>query len=147
MRGLYPGIEYMSLIGLRADEHRRAVKIRNTVQEGTLIVLPMYDAGDSVEDVAQFWESNNFDLDLPLTGRGVTDWGNCDLCFLKATSKRLSIITSIPEIANWWIEIEEKKQQRFRRDTPSYKDLQIIAKDQGDLFGFDDETIPCFCGD
>ena len=30
---------------------------------------------------------------------------------------------------------------------PSYEKMQVIATDQGQLFDFDDQSVPCFCGD
>jgi 3'-phosphoadenosine 5'-phosphosulfate sulfotransferase (PAPS reductase)/FAD synthetase len=144
--GVFGHGNYIKAIGIRKDERRRAVKLHNQVKEGALCILPMYDAGDTVADVFDFWSKNNFDLRLQNNG-GVTDWGNCDLCHLKGTGKRISIIAARPDLADWWIDAEEKKQQYFRRDMPSYKELKIIATEQTDMFGFDDETIPCFCGD
>jgi len=139
--------EYLKAIGIRADEQRRAVKIRNKVMEGGLCICPMYDAGDTVKEVFDFWSDMPWDLELP-NNNGTTDWGNCDLCFLKANSKRASIIRERPDLADWWIKAEEKKGQFFRRDSPSYATMKQAVQSQPTLFDDAiDESIPCFCGD
>lgn len=136
----------LSYLGIRGDEQRRAIKLHMQRSEGFMCVLPLYEAGVAVAEIGEFWRRQNFDLQLP-NNNGVTDWGNCDLCFLKGRSKRLSIIRERPDLADWWIEAEKRKGQFFRPDQPSYEQMKIIASDQGQLFDFDDESIPCFCGD
>jgi 3'-phosphoadenosine 5'-phosphosulfate sulfotransferase (PAPS reductase)/FAD synthetase len=145
--------EWESYLGIRADEHRRGMKMKGRIIEGGEVVLPMMDAGHTVQDVSQFWNQSNFDLDLP-NDNGVTSWGNCDLCFLKARGKKEAIIRERPDLAEWWIAQElsgekftDGSANRFRQDHPSYQQMKVIASDQGQLFDFDDESIPCFCGD
>jgi len=138
---------WTQLIGIRGDEQRRAVKLHNKRDEGMDCYLPLWLDGVTAKDVGDFWKSQLFDLQLP-NNNGVTDWGNCDLCHLKGRSKRLSIIRERPDLADWWIDAEQRKGQQFRPDETSYKQMKIIATDQPSLFDFgDDETIPCFCGD
>lgn len=144
---------YIGCIGIRADEKRRAAKMHGTIESGQERYLPLFLDGVCKEDIGSFWESQPFDLDLP-NNKGTTDWGNCDLCFLKGMSKKISLIRDRPDLADWWIEAEAEaakivgKGAFFRSDQPSYQQLKIIATDQGQLFDFaDDETIPCFCGD
>jgi 3'-phosphoadenosine 5'-phosphosulfate sulfotransferase (PAPS reductase)/FAD synthetase len=145
---------YTSFIGIRGDEVRRAVKMNGTIESGQERYLPLYLEGVTAKDVGKFWDQNNFDLELP-NNNGVTDWGNCDLCFLKGHKKKQSIIRARPELADWWIQQEESlskevgKAAFFRSDQPSYKVMQTIALEQTSIFDdiFDDETIPCFCGD
>jgi hypothetical protein len=36
---------------------------------------------------------------------------------------------------------------KFRKDRPSYADLKTFALSHDDLFGGDEQTVPCFCGD
>ena len=147
---------YTGLIGIRADEVRRAAKMHGTVESNQERYLPLFLEGITKDDICAFWESSSFDLQLP-NNRGVTDWGNCDLCFLKGLSKKLSIIRERPELADWWIRAEKKLSELsedvgqgayFRTGQPSYEQMKIIATDQQsfDFFG-DDETIPCFCGE
>ena len=145
---------YTSFIGIRGDEVRRAVKLNGTIESGQERYLPLYLEGVTAKDVGKFWDQNDFDLALP-NNNGVTDWGNCDLCFLKGHKKKQSIIRSRPDLADWWIEQEESLSKEvglaayFRSDQPSYRIMQTIAIEQTSIFDdiFDDETIPCFCGD
>jgi 3'-phosphoadenosine 5'-phosphosulfate sulfotransferase (PAPS reductase)/FAD synthetase len=136
-------IEY---IGIRADEPRRAAKIHNKVSSGRECFCPLVEDGITARDVGNFWARQNFDLELA-NNNGVTDWGNCDLCFLKGRGKRQAIIRERPDLANWWIAQEKKLGATFRKDEASYAQMKTIATDQGQLFQFDETSIPCFCGD
>ena len=138
---------WLQCIGIRADEQRRAIKLHGKISEGHEAYCPLYVDGVTASDVGKFWESQSFDLDLP-NNNGVTDWGNCDLCFLKGRSKRAAIIRERPDLADWWISAEGFKGQQFRPDEPSYGSMKIIASDQGQLFDFgEDDSMSCFCGD
>lgn len=144
---------YIGLIGIRMDEERRAAKMHNTIESGQERYLPLFLDGVTALDIYDFWMSQDFDLKLP-NNKGVTDWGNCDLCFLKGLSKKKSIIRERPELADWWITQERElsnlvgKGAYFRADQPNYETMKKLSIDQGELFDFgDDETIPCFCGD
>ena len=139
---------FLTVVGIRGDEQRRAVKIHGVVSEGQEKYCPLWIDGITAEDVGRFWDANNFDLQLPGVN-GVTDWGNCDLCFLKAKNKRISLIRQRPDLADWWIQKEKEKGQLFRVNFISYEEMKLIATDHGDLFadGSDEESIPCFCGD
>lgn len=159
IRDYLNGIEkaqWTQFIGIRGDEPARAVKMHGKVDEGHELYCPMYVDGVTRHDVAAFWASQPFDLELP-NYEGVTDWGNCDLCFLKGGKKKKSIIRQAPQLADWWIAMENVASEltsgtaaRFRDDQPSYSDMKIIATSQHEMdFGaeFDDATIPCFCGE
>jgi 3'-phosphoadenosine 5'-phosphosulfate sulfotransferase (PAPS reductase)/FAD synthetase len=139
-------LPYLCLVGLRGDEPRRAVKMHGKINEQQDIWCPLYVDGKTKEDVGDFWDRQNFDLALP-NNNGVTDWGNCDLCFLKATNKKHSIIRERPDLADWWINQEHQAGDFFKRGMPSYETMKLIATDQPSLFDFDDESMPCFCGD
>ena len=138
--------EHTTLIGLRADEPRRAVRMHNQKREGGDCWCPLYVDGVTKEIVSDFWKQQNFDLTLP-NRNGVTDLGNCTLCFLKGPNKKLSIIRQQPGLADWWIEQEEKIGSTFRNDQPDYSTMKMIATTQTDMFGdFDEENaIDCFC--
>lgn len=136
---------WLQLVGIRGDEQRRAAKIHGTISEGHEVYCPLWVDGVTAADVGKFWEQQNFDLNLP-NNNGVTDWGNCDLCFLKGQSKRMSIIRERPDLADWWIDVEARKKQAFRRDQPSYAAMKMIATDQGNLFEYEDDSKSCFCG-
>jgi 3'-phosphoadenosine 5'-phosphosulfate sulfotransferase (PAPS reductase)/FAD synthetase len=137
--------EYMSWVGIRADEPRRAAKIPRDR-------TPLVTAGVTKETVGEFWRNQSFDLELPNIN-GVTYHGNCDLCFLKGSSQTMSLIQEKPERALWWAKMEavslasRPDGARFRKDRASYAEMMKFAQEQTDFFGSDDETIPCFCGD
>jgi len=143
---------YVGFIGIRADEVRRAVKMQGTIESGQERFLPLYLDGVTKEDIFNFWVSQPFDLKLP-NNNGTTDWGNCDLCFLKGESKKLSIIRERPDLADWWIKQEAEASESigkgafFRADQPSYAQMKVIATDQPSFDFGDDASIPCFCGD
>jgi len=140
--------ENMDWLGIRADEPRRAAKMSRDR-------TPLVAAGITAKDVGAFWASHSFDLKLP-NMNGKTMHGNCDLCFLKGGNQILSLIKEKPERATWWARIETLVQSsnkvigdgaRFRKDRPSYAEMYKFANNQTDMFGMDDESISCFCGD
>src|SRR5690606_19545496 len=83
------------MTGIRADEPRRVVKIRHrkstSESKWATMVMPLADAGVGVQDVTNFWATQQFDLMLP-TINGRTLEGNCDLCFLKGAKQVYSIM-------------------------------------------------------
>ena len=140
--------ERLSVIGIRADEQRRAAKIEPHRR-------PLVSAGVTKETVSAFWAEQSFDLGLPSIG-GETPRGNCDLCYLKGSTLIASLIEEEPERADWWARMEQiitdrignnGVGNRWRADRPTYKQMQIIAREQGQLDLAGDETISCFCGD
>ena len=131
--------EYETMVGLRADEKRRAAKLREH-KLTPLIAADVYQA-----DVQQFWRSNDFDLGIEFRN-GITAIGNCDLCFLKGAGQVASLISEKPERAIWWAKMEEVVGATFRKDRPSYAELMNFVDRQADFFGHD-ESIECFCGD
>ena len=141
--------EWDNMIGIRADEQRRAVKMKpDSKQENP--VMPLHAAGVKKSDVLEFWEKNDFDLELPVIN-GETIGGNCDLCFLKSLPKIVSLVSQKPERAIWWANQENWAQtqtngdgNRFRIDRPRYADIHKFVDKQIDMF---DDTIECFCGD
>lgn len=159
--GLLDGDDGLAqMIGIRADEMRRVAKMRNGKHSESVKIenlVPLADAGVTVQDVANFWGSHSFDLGLPSVN-GRTVHGNCDLCFLKPASQVLSLINEKPPRAVWWAAMEAHAKTfstqtsgggwRFRSDRASYAEMHENAATQVDAFGHtDDEAIPCFCGD
>lgn len=137
----YMDCEFDTAVGIRGDEPRRVAKMR--AKDGYHV--PLADDNVTEVDISMFWQEQTFDLQLPKAEFNTLS--NCDLCFLKGTKIKKSIIEHKPELADWWVAQEERLNARFRKDSPSYKDLQIIAKEQNNLFDFDDSTMSCFCGD
>lgn len=141
--------EWDNMIGIRADEQRRAAKM-SPDHKGETPVMPLHLAGIRKSEVLNFWNNQSFDLELPVVN-GETIGGNCDLCFLKSLPKILTLVAQKPERAVWWAKQEgwAKTQtsgdgNRFRIDRPRYADIHNFVDRQGDMF---DDTIECFCGD
>ena len=137
--------EYMSWVGIRADEPRRAAKIPRDR-------TPLVTAGIGKADVGEFWKKQPFDLGLP-NFNGVTYHGNCDLCFLKGESQTRSLIAEKPVRAVWWAKMEalalasKPDGARFRKDRDSYQAMMDYAINQVPMFDNPDQSIDCFCGD
>jgi len=142
---------YTSAVGLRADEPRRATRLRGDSSIESP-VAPMYEAGHTEQDVLRFWAEADFDLNLPLTGNMA---GNCVGCFLKSRSKLYTLAEEMPEHFDWWVRAEalplptKTTGDRFRQDRPSYAAMVNQARIQGNLFAHldDDDTVPCMCTD
>ena len=147
--------EWANVIGLRYDEPKRVAKQRKQNDSGKnkwTSLVPLYDNKVMVEDVALFWEKNEFDLKLP-NHSGKTLAGNCDLCFLKGTRTLIKLIKEKPELADWWIEQEQKISKpdediaTFNKSR-SYTDLVELAKfDSLQTSLFEDDARSCFCHD
>jgi len=148
--------EWDQMIGIRADESRRVSKIRkrghSTESSKETMVMPLADAGVLLSDVNEFWDKQPFNLELP-TVNGRTLAGNCDLCFLKAGNQIQTLIAQKPERAIWWARMEalalasKPSGAVFRSDRPSYAAMLQESEQQLDAFGFEDESIECFCGE
>lgn len=142
--------DFNNAVGLRADEPRRVWRVNDTTPNYMNTVCPLATAGITKNDVAEWWKIRNFDLAL-LGVDGNTPLGNCDLCYLKGIQTVAGIIRQRPDLAEWWIKMEERYSTAkggFCAARPSYRQLLEYSKSQIDLFdGMDDETIPCFCTD
>jgi 3'-phosphoadenosine 5'-phosphosulfate sulfotransferase (PAPS reductase)/FAD synthetase len=134
-------------IGIRYDEQRRAAKLP---KEKTPLVVDKV----TKQEVLNFWKNYHFDLELPVID-GETVGGNCDLCFLKSFPKIVSLVNHDPKKAIWWASMEklvptlegfkDGDGALFRKDRPSYTQISNNQVNQMKLF--QDESIPCFCGD
>ncbi len=120
-------VDYISVLGIRSDEKRRIIKIENRIDEsqenqgkslfnqphGENIYAPLVDDNITQEQVIEFWERQNFNLELSSTGL----FSNCLYCPLKSKAKLQKIATlqleqnidkDTPESIDWWINIEKK---------------------------------------
>ena len=139
-----------SVIGLRADEQRRVLRMRARncgSRTGAHAVLPLADAGVREADVLEWWKTQPFDLGIP----GYA--GNCTLCPVKARGKLIRLIRENPALADWWIDQEAKvanrtgpdgraceSMKRFRL-AETYAELKAAALADRDLF---DEAAAAF---
>ena len=132
--------EFDTMVGIRADEPKRIVKMRETK------LMPLANVGVTQATVQTFWKKNTFDLKLPFIN-GVTPSGNCDLCFMKPMHQVLSMVQDRPSRAIWWAKQEEKIGGTFSKDRPSYAQMLKFSQEQRDMFDQNEEGIACFCGD
>ena len=154
-----------AVIGLRADEQRRVLRMRARncgSRTGAHAVLPLADAGVREADVLEWWKTQPFDLGIP----GYA--GNCTLCPVKARGKLIRLIREDPALADWWIDQEAKvanrtgpdgraceSMKRFRL-AETYAELKAAALAERDLFdeaaaspgeGGDTGSFDCLCTD
>lgn len=139
--------EWDAIIGIRTDEPKRYARMMAANgKERWDNVMPMYRAGVIQNTVQSFWKLQPFDLGID------SDLGNCDLCFKKHINKIYRALIQDPELANFWIELEERTGERFRLDRPGYKEMKFVAKQmrsQIDMFAKtpDEEDVACgVCG-
>ena len=117
---------HVRLLGLRADEPRRVDRVlsRTLFAEGASTAactvktqppgerpyFPLFDAGIDAAGVARYWQSRDFDLDIP------SGAGNCVFCFMKGTRQLVSLGSRPDERRNpgqptdisWWADFEQR---------------------------------------
>lgn len=120
-------VDYVSVLGIRSDEQRRIIRVENRIEEaqenqgkslfnqpyGESILAPLNDDNITQEQVIDFWNNQNFNLELPDNGL----FSNCLYCPLKSKAKLLKIAIEqldekpselTPENIDWWINMERK---------------------------------------
>lgn len=122
-------------LGIRKDEPNRYYKLKNTNRNGWENVMPLFKDDITKNDVLEFWKNQPFDLNIH------SHEGNCDLCFLKGLSKKIELLKDKPEIANWWIDMEDLINAKFNPDYSVKKCLEM-SKTQMNIF---ENDIECFC--
>jgi len=131
--------EYVSLIGLRADEPRRVARVmsRNSLRsgdperkkremtDGEIVCTPLADATITKEDVLAFWSERDGELKLPLGA----NLSNCVFCFMKGTTaipnvqrditradaelpEKLQSAPGTPSDIQWWADLEAAYKRR-----------------------------------
>lgn len=103
--------EVITALGIRYDErHRKS----NTAEEHNTVYPLCDDLKVDSKFIRDWWSRQCFDLKLK-------DYeGNCDLCFKKSVRKRLTLIKDDPNIADWWVKMENK----YATDTVPRFDLR-----------------------
>jgi 3'-phosphoadenosine 5'-phosphosulfate sulfotransferase (PAPS reductase)/FAD synthetase len=128
-------VDYISVLGIRSDEQRRIIKIENRIDEaqenqgkslfnqphGESILAPLVDEKITQADVINFWDKQNFNLELSNTGL----FSNCLYCPLKSKAKLQQIATlqlnknvdkNTPESIDWWIKIEKMYSRNLKAE-------------------------------
>ena len=131
--------EYVSLIGLRADEPRRVARVigrnrlgsgdperaKREMTDGEIVCTPLADAGVMNKDVLAFWANRDWQLDLP----SEANLSNCVYCFMKGTNAipnvrrdvvsadgvlppELRSVPGTPSDIQWWVELEKRYERR-----------------------------------
>ena len=142
------GVEYLAFVGLRYDEMRRVVRVRERNNggphaagyEGEHVYLPLSDMRMTEEDVEAFWKKQTWGLTLN-TEDGLS---NCTYCFLKGVRGLRNVRSAMshardkqfentPCDLGWWIEIEK----RYGRDLKEeQRDIRsVVANDFIGFFG------------
>ena len=135
-------IDFVSLIGLRADEPRRVARVlerNNAIQnserlaDGEYVYAPLYDDDKSKRDVLTFWAKQTWDLEISPD----INLSNCTYCFMKGerTLREIAVrcenngqnFQTAPESITWWANFEK----RYARVVPSRHDPQSVTQ-----FGF-----------
>lgn len=146
------GSDYLTAIGIRADEKHR-------IGSKPKYIYPLAEMGFTEEIIRNWWDKQDFDLQLK-------DYeGNCDLCFLKSQRKKLTLISENPNITDWWDEMERKYSSEYQEKFDMIRDKSIkelvemakepfikaldkheLNKQQGNLFQAEmDVEYDCFC--
>ena len=128
-------VDFVSCIGIRADEYRRIVKIRKRIEDaqgvsgkslfkqpqGEIVLAPLIDNNIVQADVTSFWKDQAFDLNLPYNGI----YSNCLYCPLKGKEKLLQIAIdqldkdpnpNTPESIDWWVNMENKYSRDLKAE-------------------------------
>ncbi|MYG93458.1 MAG: hypothetical protein F4138_00455 [Acidimicrobiia bacterium] len=125
MRGPNAAV-HIRLLGLRADEPNRVDRVLSrtlfaegattaactvrTQPPGEMPYFPLFDSGIDAGEVARFWGSQDFDLDIP------SGAGNCVFCFMKGTRQFVQLSVrrdprrkpGAPTDIGWWAQFEQR---------------------------------------
>lgn len=105
--------DYITALGIRADEKHR-------LKSDPRKIYPLAEINVDEVFIRGWWKRQSFDL-------GLKDYeGNCDLCFLKSTRKKLTLIAEDPSIVNWWYEMEIKYNSQFQSKFDEIRNLSIM---------------------
>ena len=121
-------MEYVNIIGFRADEQERVKKTKQRWKK-VITWFPLYEDGITKEFINDFWSKKNYNLEIP------SILGNCTLCFMKGKNAIISILREFPELANIWIEDEKISATHFGHtyfSNVTIEELKNIA--QNNLF-------------
>jgi 3'-phosphoadenosine 5'-phosphosulfate sulfotransferase (PAPS reductase)/FAD synthetase len=123
--------EYTSFNGIRYDEPSRWGKAQAETE------LPLVKWKITKKDILDFWSKQDFDLEV------LEPYGNCDCCFLKGKGKIMKIAKENPDLLKWWIDVEKKSGNTFKKEI-TYSQMLDLSTKQIDLF-LDDPGFNCFC--
>ena len=117
------GLDYVSFLGIRADEPHRNTELLYDAREKHYAAYPLADLGVTKEDVLEFWREQSFDLGLRISPTQ-TVGGNCVFCFLKGEHNTAETIAEFPELLSPWKALEEEFKETF---SPRFSLAQVEA--------------------
>ena len=107
------GNDYVTALGIRADEKHR-------LKSDPKKIFPLAEIGVDEIFIRGWWKRQSFDL-------GIKDYeGNCDLCFLKSTRKKLTLISENPNIVDWWNKMEINHSSGIQTKFDEIRNLSIL---------------------
>lgn len=182
----YEGNAFCSFIGFRADEPARITKMRKRIgdesnyefdcayvkdENDEHVYAPLVEFNLTEDDVKEFWDIQEWDLNLPTGGT----MSNCVYCFMKGTKKLVELAKKeqpyegepTPKNLQWWIDIENKYQRDlvaegrkrtnednkdqymnfFELEGMSFSKIKELSKKSNDDSDLDDNSLPCNCSD
>lgn len=139
--------EWTNVVGIRGDEPKRVARMRVKPPERWENEVPLADAGVTELDVLDFWRAQPFDLALPHDPELGTYGGNCDLCMLKRTDKKVRIAREKPKSLGWWMKVELATGSTFRPAMP-YREVRRLAVVGNNRTASEEEELQgCMCTD
>jgi hypothetical protein len=121
-------IKYENIIGFRSDEPQRVKKAKQRWKQ-VKTSYPLFYDGIDKQIINDYWKSKPYNLEIP------SILGNCTLCFMKGKNATMAILREYPELADPWIEDEEKSAKHFGHTyhhNITIKEMRDIA--QNNLF-------------
>lgn len=123
------GKSYKTAIGIRADESDR-------VRADKTFFYPLMRAGIRKRDVVVFWQSQEFDLEVP------EHMGNCTWCWKKSDRKLMTLMVDNPDVFKFPERMEseygmvrpERGRQVFFRNGRGVSDIRALASMPFDKF-------------
>lgn len=105
--------------GLRIDEPSRVSRFESRSTKTVQKFAPLSRAGITVNDVAEFWSMQSFDLDIDSSVDG-----NCNNCFLRdLADQSRAMLRSSHETRHRWIERQRLYPSFGGRRHPGYESL------------------------
>jgi 3'-phosphoadenosine 5'-phosphosulfate sulfotransferase (PAPS reductase)/FAD synthetase len=107
-------------VGLRADEPTRVERLRSGVPKRIGRFAPLSAAGITVQDVAEFWAAQPFQLGLP------SHLGNCTGCFLKDQTDLSRALDETGDV-EFWASMQEHYPGFGGKNFAGYRQLATEA--------------------
>lgn len=129
--------DYVSAIGIRADEKHRLTNKKNHW-------YPLSEMNITKQFINDWWKKQPVKLGLSESE------GNCDFCFLKSKRKRLNLLRNGLDV-DWWNRMElnygTDKQPIFdvRNGDSIHNLIELNNKSNLQLSLIDDVSFDCFC--